>query len=71
VSAEYAAQFTPATSVHRIDDHVAELICPEKDKMAVIRRIVAEGSGIADLEVAPPGLDELYAHFLGPQVEAR
>ena len=39
--------------------------------MDLVRRIVAEGTGIADLEVAPPGLDELYAHFLRPHVEAR
>jgi hypothetical protein len=39
--------------------------------MDLVRRIVAEGTGISDLEVVPPGLDKLYAHFLGPHVEAR
>jgi hypothetical protein len=37
----------------------------------LVRRIVAESTGLADLEVVPPGLDKLYAHFLGPQLEAR
>jgi Cu-processing system ATP-binding protein len=53
----------------RVNSQAVELICPEKDKVAVVRRILAENPGIADLDVVPPGLDELYAHFLGPQVE--
>jgi hypothetical protein len=39
--------------------------------MDLVRRIVAGSTGIADLEVVPPGLDKLYAHFLSSQVEAQ
>jgi Cu-processing system ATP-binding protein len=70
-SADGLTQLAPAASMRRINPHVLEFLCLERDKMDLIRRIVAEGAGIADLEVVPPGLDELYSHFLGPQVEAR
>ena len=70
-SADNAAQLAPAASIRRINPRVLEFLCPERDKVDLVRRIVAEGTGIADLEVVPPGLDELYAHFLGPDVEAR
>jgi Cu-processing system ATP-binding protein len=71
ISADDVAQLAPAASMRRINPHVLEFLCPGRDKMALVRRIVAEGADIADLEVVPPGLNELYAHFLGPQVEAQ
>jgi Cu-processing system ATP-binding protein len=71
ISANDAAQLAPATSMRRINPRVLEFLCPERDKMDLVRRIVAEGTGIADLEVVPPGLDKLYAHFLSSQVEAQ
>jgi Cu-processing system ATP-binding protein len=70
-SADHAAQLASAASMRRINPHVLEFLCPEQDKVELVRRIVGGTSGIADLEVVPPGLDELYAHFLGPDVEAR
>jgi Cu-processing system ATP-binding protein len=70
-SADDVAQLAPAASMRRINPRVLEFLCPERDKMDLVRQIVAEGASIADLEVVPPGLNELYAHFLGPHVEAR
>jgi len=29
-----------------------------------LHRATAEGSSVEDLDVVPPSLDELYAHFL-------
>ena len=71
MSANHAAQLAPAASMRRINPQVVEFLCPERDKLDLVRRIVAKGTGIADLEVVPPGLDKLYAHFLGLHVEAR
>jgi len=71
MSADDVAQLATAVSMRRINPHVLEFLCPEREKMDLVRRIVAEGTSIADLEVVPPGLDKLYAHFLGPQLEAR
>jgi Cu-processing system ATP-binding protein len=69
-SADGLAQLAPAASMRRVKPNVLEFLCPERDKVNLVRRIVAEGTSITDLEVVPPGLDELYAHFIGTNVEA-
>ena len=58
-----AAQLAPATSMRQINPRVLEFLYLPNDKMDLVRRIIAESTGIADLEVVPPGLDKLYAHF--------
>jgi Cu-processing system ATP-binding protein len=70
-SADRAAELARGASMRLINPHVVEFLCPERDKLDLVRRIIAEGGNIADLEVVPPGLNELYAHFLGSQVDAR
>ena len=52
-------------SVTRQEDGtwVVDLACAPEDKMAMLRRITAE-AGATDLDLLPPTLDELYAHFL-------
>ncbi len=42
---------------------VVDLSCAAEEKMAMLRRITAV-SGATDLDLLPPTLDELYAHFL-------
>ena len=41
-----------------------DLTCPEREKMDAIRRIAAMGPVVHDVEILPPSLDDLYAHFL-------
>ena len=43
---------------------VVEATCPEHDKMAVLRRVAGLGAAVEDIDMLPPSLDELYAHFL-------
>ncbi len=43
-------------------------ICPPEEKLALLRR-AAEDPRITDLDLLPPGLDALYAHFLQGQRE--
>ncbi len=45
-----------------------EIICPPEEKLALLRR-AAEDPRITDLDLLPPGLDALYAHFLQGQRE--
>jgi Cu-processing system ATP-binding protein len=40
-----------------------ELSCAPEARMALLRRAAADGR-VVDLDIAPPTLDELYAHFL-------
>lgn len=48
---------------------IIEMTCAPEDKMEMLRRIASEG-GATDLDLLPPTLDELYAHFLQGQAEA-
>jgi Cu-processing system ATP-binding protein len=41
-----------------------ELYCSRVDKVALLQRISAESQLIEDIEVNPPRLDDLYAHFI-------
>jgi Cu-processing system ATP-binding protein len=46
------------------DGFMVELACDNDAKMEVVRRAVAFGPAVRDIEIAPPTLDELYARFL-------
>lgn len=48
-----------------------ELVCSRKNKLEVLRAIIESDAPITDLAITPPNLDQLYAHFLRRQGEAR
>jgi Cu-processing system ATP-binding protein len=50
--------------LRQINGHVVELDATPEDKAAFLRRTAGEGAPLEDLEMVPPGLDDLYAHFL-------
>ena len=39
--------------------------CPQPDKMAILRHVAKLNGLINDLDVLPPRLEEVYAHFVG------
>lgn len=39
------------------------LTCAQSEKLATLARIVALGSAVADVEVTPPSLEDIYSHF--------
>ncbi len=41
-----------------------EVHCLESEKVEMVRRITAGSLAVADLQIIPPTLDDLYAHFL-------
>ncbi|WIM11606.1 ABC transporter ATP-binding protein [Enhydrobacter sp.] len=47
-----------------IGDNVVEIACSELDKVAVVRRLMTLPSGPRDIDIVPPTLDDIYAHFL-------
>ena len=55
----------PDATMQRQDDGgwIVDMACAPEDKMEMLRRIASAG-GVADLDLVPPTLDELYAHFL-------
>ncbi|WP_170369484.1 ABC transporter ATP-binding protein [Ruegeria arenilitoris] len=47
----------------RINGASVELLCSPADKMQALRRIAAMGDAVADLEMTPPKLEDLYRHY--------
>jgi Cu-processing system ATP-binding protein len=49
-------------------DGALRLTCPQSEKLETLGRIAGLGNKVADLDVLPPSLEDLYAHFSrGPQ----
>ena len=57
--AEVAAALPGATR----DGSTLTLACAQGEKLAALARIVGLGDRIADLEVLPPSLEDIYSHF--------
>lgn len=54
-----------------VNGHVVELDALPEHKMDLLRQAIQADHALEDIEVVPPTLDELYAHFLRSQEEAR
>lgn len=52
------------TSSRRLNGHIVEIDAAPEQKIEVLRCATAAGTTLEDLDVLPPNLDELYAHFL-------
>ena len=53
-----------------INGRVVEIEASPENKIAVLRRVTDESVPVEDVDVLPPTLDELYAHFLRIQEAA-
>ncbi|TCS63990.1 ABC transporter ATP-binding protein [Varunaivibrio sulfuroxidans] len=49
--------------VTRINGHTIEVSCAQADKMETIRRILAADETIDNIELTPPGLEDIYRVF--------
>ncbi|WP_120635728.1 ABC transporter ATP-binding protein [Ruegeria sp. EL01] len=47
----------------RINGASVELLCTPDDKMVALRRIAGLGDAVADVEMTPPKLEDLYRHY--------
>lgn len=47
----------------RVNGASVEILCPPDRKMQELRRITAMGDVVADLEMTPPRLEDLYRHY--------
>jgi Cu-processing system ATP-binding protein len=50
---------------------VLEIDAQPGEKISLLRSAASTDAPVVDLDVAPPTLDELYAHFLGAQEAAQ
>ncbi len=48
---------------NRINGASVELLCAPEDKMEALRRIAGLGDAVADVEMTPPKLEDLYRHY--------
>jgi Cu-processing system ATP-binding protein len=61
---EAAQQWFAGTPCHAINGHTLEISVAQDRKIEVLRRASSVGVPVVDIDVAPPNLDDLYAHFL-------
>ena len=54
----------PADTWRRINGRTVEVDASPEGKIALLRRATDEAAPVEDLDVVPPTLDQLYAHFL-------
>ena len=47
----------------RADDGALHLTCTQDQKLALLAQVTAMGAQLADLEVIPPSLEDIYSHF--------
>jgi Cu-processing system ATP-binding protein len=65
--AERARTWFGPAAWRRLNGHMIEIDAPPDQKIELLRRASEEGAPIADIDVVPPTLDDLYAHFLRSQ----
>lgn len=51
-------------SWRQVNGHIVEIDAVAEDKIELLRRVTGAGAPIVDVDVVPPTLDEVYAHFL-------
>jgi Cu-processing system ATP-binding protein len=58
-----AGQIAQATGGTRINGAAVEIFCGADQKMEELRRIAAMGDAVADVEMTPPRLEDLYRYY--------
>ena len=66
-AATVAERIGAGITLSKVNDHTVELHCLNGDKMTVVRRIAELGQPVNDVEILPPRLDQVYAHFAGEE----
>lgn len=54
----------------RMNDHAVDLVCRPDEKMAMVRHIAGLDIAVDDIEIHPPTLDALYAHYRDEEVSS-
>ena len=52
-----------AAQLTKVNDRSVDLSCLDGEKMPILRRIAEIGPVVSDVEILPPRLEELYAHY--------
>jgi Cu-processing system ATP-binding protein len=63
-AARVARQLATHTRIDRVNDHSVDLLCPEEEKMSVLRHIADLGDTVLDVSITAPRLDEIYLYYM-------
>jgi Cu-processing system ATP-binding protein len=63
-SDEMPSWLPAGAACRRLNGHVIEIDAEPERKLELLHRVTASGTSVEDIDVLPPTLDELYAHFL-------
>ena len=66
-AASVAERMGNGIRLSKVNDHTVDLHCFNGDKMTVVRRIAELGGPVNDVDIVPPRLDQVYAHFAGEE----
>ena len=64
-AAATAERIASETGGARVNGMSVEIRCPAEQKMSALHRLSGLGEAVADIEITPPGLEELYRHYSG------
>ncbi len=68
-------RFGEADAIHariggaRVNERIVVLSCPAEEKLAMLARVAELGDLVTDIDIALPGLDDVYKHFSGEKAE--
>jgi Cu-processing system ATP-binding protein len=60
-----ADRIAAETGGARLNCTSVEIRCAADEKMAALHRLSGLGAAVADIDITPPGLEELYRHYSG------
>ena len=60
-----ADKIAAETGGARINCTSVEIRCPADEKMQALQKLSGLGAAVADIDISPPGLEDLYRHFSG------
>ncbi|MDU8941829.1 ABC transporter ATP-binding protein [Ovoidimarina sediminis] len=60
-----AERIASETGGARVNGMSVEIRCPAEEKMPALHRLSGLGEAVADIDITPPGLEELYRHYSG------
>ena len=58
-----AERIASETGGQRVNCTSVEIRCPVEDKMPALHRLSGLGPAVADIEITPPGLEDLFRHY--------
>lgn len=64
VTVDLQALVSEAADLQSTGEHSVQFSCTQEQKLSVLQRLTSRPDVVADVSLRPPGLDDLYAHFV-------